>query len=104
MLDGFMREKDEEEAKDQMEKDLYVEYMESLGTSSQERMMKSLDQYQSLEEIESVRKAFEDIMSEARNRFKEAREERELSNAQISRQASAVLDRYSTNYSQDRWL
>ena len=97
MLDGFMREKDEEEAKDQMERDLYVEYMESLGTSSQERMMKSVDQYQSLEEIESVRKAFEDIMSEARNRFKEAREARDLSNAQISRQASAVLDRYSTN-------
>ena len=55
LLEEYRRERGESDAKDKMERDLYLEFMEDKGQESQQRMMKSLDEFAKLEEFESLK-------------------------------------------------
>ena len=49
MLEKFIVERDEADAKEKMEFELYVEMMDEKGVSQQERIHKNLDAYASMD-------------------------------------------------------
>ena len=55
LLEEYRRERGESDAKDKMERDLYLEFMEDKGQESQQRMMNSLDEFAKLDEFESLK-------------------------------------------------
>jgi hypothetical protein len=46
-----------------MEKELYLDFMTDKGMESQERMMKSLDEFAKMEEFESLHKQFTGVLA-----------------------------------------
>jgi hypothetical protein len=55
MLEGYRRQRAEQDAKDKVERELYIDYMEEKGEEAQQRVMKSLDEFAKLDEFESLK-------------------------------------------------
>ena len=55
LLEGYKRERAEQDAKDKVERELYLDYMMDKGQESQDRMMKSLDEFARLDEFETLK-------------------------------------------------
>ena len=64
LLEGYRRERSEQDAKDKVERELYLEYMMDKGQESQDRMMKSLEEFARLDEFETLKTQFTDILAE----------------------------------------
>jgi hypothetical protein len=74
----FAKEKQEEEAKEKMEKELYLDYMESIGVESSDRMQKSLSEFAELKEFDELQKRFSEIITHAKDKFELSSDLREL--------------------------
>ncbi len=78
-----------------MEKELYLDFMQEKGLESQERMMKSLDEFAKMDEFDKLRKQFTGILGEHKTQ-KDANEEKtERRGREIDKQVSEVMERYS---------
>lgn len=65
MLEEFKRERQEQDAREKMESDLYIEMMEEQGVTQHDRINKSLDQYQALgHDSEHLGRSFLNILDE----------------------------------------
>ena len=64
LLESYRVERQDRDAKDRMERDLYLDFMQEKGEESQARMMKSLDEFSKMEEFESMQKQMTGILAE----------------------------------------
>lgn len=85
LLDKFTQDKQEEEAKEKMEKELYLDYMESIGVESSERMQKSLNEFAELKEFDELQKKFNQIINDAKDKFEVSEEKRKIQGNEIFR-------------------
>jgi hypothetical protein len=55
LVERYRRERLEKDAKDKMERELYLDFMQEKGLESQERMMKSLDEFAKMDEFDNLK-------------------------------------------------
>ena len=95
LLDKYKIERQEKDAKERMEMELYCEYMEEMGVESAARMMKSLDEFAKIEEFTELHKMFEDVMEKAYEAKKENGESHLKLRKEIDKQVTEVNEKYS---------
>lgn len=88
------------DAKDRMEIELYIEYMEGLGIESSERMRKSLDEFAKMDEFKVLQKKFGQIVADAKEKFSESLSGREELRTKVEKQVNEVLNKYCRKDSQ----
>lgn len=54
LIEQYRLERQDADAKEKMERELYLDFMEHKGEEAQQRMMKSLDEFAKLEEFERL--------------------------------------------------
>ena len=95
LLEQYRRERGESDAKDKMERDLYLDFMEDKGQESQQRMMKSLDEFAKMDEFESLKAQFTDIMHEHKQQKDLLETKAGYQTKEIDTRVTEVMDRYS---------
>ena len=95
LLEQYRRERGEADAKDKMERDLYLDFMEDKGQESQQRMMKSLDEFAKMDEFESLKAQFTDIMHEHKQQKDLLETKAGYQTKEIDTRVTEVMDRYS---------
>ena len=56
LLSGYKTERADKDAKEKMERELYLDFMQEKGLESQQRMMNSLEDFAKLDEFTSLKK------------------------------------------------
>lgn len=85
LLEKYRIERQDKDAKDRMERDLYLDFMADKGEEAQTRMMKSLDEFAKMDEFKSLHKQFTGILSEHKERREEQETKSEATKAAIDR-------------------
>lgn len=94
LLDKFRDERQESDAKERMELELYIEYMEGLGMESTERMRKSLDEFAKLDEFMELKKKFVKIIGDAKEQFEEGSQNRAELKLKVEQEVTKVMNKY----------
>ena len=64
LVEQFRMQRQEQDAKEKMERELYLDFMLEKGLESQARMMKSLDEFAKMDEFDSLKTQLTDMLSE----------------------------------------
>jgi hypothetical protein len=87
-----------------MERSLYLDFMEDKGLESQERMMKSLDEFAKLEEFDQLKRQISGVLKEHQDQRDQQQAKSEQEKMEIERKVSQVMDRYNTSRSSRRGI
>lgn len=68
MVEQYRLERQEADAKERMEKDLYLDFMETKGLESRDRMMKQLDDFSKMEEFDKLQGQFTRILKDQKSK------------------------------------
>ena len=102
LLEKYRQERAEADAKDRMEKELYLEFMEDSGVDSSQRMMKALEDFAKMDEFNELHSQFKGIMQD----YKVKKDEQEIKQcevrASVDKQVTEVNKRYDDSREQNR--
>ena len=97
MLEQYRVERQDHDAKERMERDLYLDFMQDKGMLSSDRMIKSLDEFSNMEEFDKLHKQFAGMMSDHKAHRELQENQALITKAEVSRQVSEVMQRYNHN-------
>lgn len=95
MLEQYRVERADKDAKEKMERELYLDFMQEKGLESQQRMMKSLDEFAKLDEFTQLKKQFTDLLSEHKTQKEMLLSSQQMKTKEIDARVDEVNERYS---------
>ena len=95
LLDKFRNERQLKDAKERMEKEMYLEYMDEIGVDSTMRMVKSLEEFAKVDEYSQLHSEFQSIMSAHKQRAELQDTQQETLRKEVEKQVNEVMHRYS---------
>jgi len=95
MVEGFRLQRQEQDAKEKMERELYLDFMMEKGLESQTRMMKSLDEFAKMDEFDSLKTQLTGMLSDHKAQREDQEGKTSRREAEIDRQVTEVMERYS---------
>ena len=95
LLESYRIERADKDAKERMERDLYLDFMQEKGQESQQRMMKSLDEFAKMDEFTQLKQQFTDLLSEHKTQKEMLLTSQMMKTKEIDARVDEVNERYS---------
>ncbi|CDW88904.1 UNKNOWN [Stylonychia lemnae] len=95
LLEKYRNDRQMKDAKERMEQEMYLEYMDEIGVPSSERMMKSLDEFAKMDEFKQLHKQFQDIMKTQKEKSDIQDNKSDQLRKDVEKQVDEVMKRYS---------
>ena len=101
LLDKFKQERQHIEAKEKMDRELYLEYMDDIGSASADRMLKGLEDFAKMDGFDNLHQQFQDIIKTHHDQKQALFEEQAIVQRDIEKQRSEMTSRYAKKKQSD---